>query len=115
MNSFVIIAESYFDGTRHHADGPFTIEVHEGVIEQVIAGDATLALGARYGRAFREPLEVLRAPFLMPGLTEAHCHLFLDGNELDFQKRKEYLRAPFDEMLAVGRRNVTANLAAGIT
>ncbi len=29
---------------------------------------------------------------LLPGLIEAHAHLFLEGSELDFQKRKAYLQ-----------------------
>ncbi len=56
-----------------------------------------------------------RAAYIMPGLVEAHCHLFLDGGELDFKKRSEYLKADENEMLAVARRNVEASLATGIT
>ncbi len=51
----------------------------------------------------------------MPGLVEAHCHLFLDGAELDVEARKKYLSAPREAMLAVGRRSLRQNLAAGIT
>ncbi|MDP7101810.1 MAG: amidohydrolase family protein [Rhodospirillales bacterium] len=55
------------------------------------------------------------AAFIMPGLVEAHCHLFLDGGELDFKQRSEYLKADEDEMLAVARRNIAASLVTGIT
>ena len=106
MNTLVIVADSYFDGTRHHDRGPYTIEVVDGRIAEIVSGE-------RSGSDWKTP--VLRAPFVMPGLVEAHCHLFLDGAELDFQKRKAYLSAPFDEMLAVGRRSLQQNLGAGIT
>lgn len=106
MNALNIVAESYFDGTRHHRRGPYTIEIENGRIVDVLPGDRSAAMAAR---------EVLRAPFVMPGMAEAHCHLFLNGAELDVAIRQNYLRAPRDEMLRVGRRSVAENLAAGIT
>ena len=51
----------------------------------------------------------------MPGLVEGHSHLFLDGGQLDFTARTEYLNAPAEEMLAVAKANIAANLAAGVT
>ncbi len=36
---------------------------------------------------------------LLPGLIEAHAHLFLEGAELDFEKRKEYLTQDGDGLL----------------
>lgn len=115
MNAFVIVADTCFDGTRHHTRGPCTIEIVDGRIEEILAGDRSDALATRHRHLRGEELRVLRAPFVMPGLVEAHCHLFLDGGELDFQKRKDYLSAPMDDMLAVGRRSLAQNLAAGIT
>lgn len=106
MTRLAIVADGYFDGARHHGRGPFTIEIADGRIRQILPGDQTVSGDGQ---------PALRAPFVMPGLVEAHCHLFLDGAELDFEKRKNYLGASFDEMLAVGRRSVEQNLAAGIT
>lgn len=105
MNVLTLITDSYFDGVRHHADGPYRIEIQDGVI-------------ARIGRdqpAAPPSGQVVRAPFVMPGMVEAHCHLFLDGAELDLEKRKRYLSAPREQMLEVGRRSLAENLAAGIT
>ena len=62
-----------------------------------------------------EGIQIRRAAFLMPGLVEAHCHLFLDGGELDFKRRSDYLKSGEAEMLATARRNVEANFEAGIT
>lgn len=115
MSALALVTESYFDGTRHHERGPFTLEVIHGEIHQIYHGDVTEALAARNCHLSGEPMRILTAPFIMPGLVEAHCHLFLDGAELDFQKRKEYLDAPKAEMLKVGRHNLAENLAAGIT
>lgn len=106
MNALIIVAGSYFDGTRHHRRGPYTIAIVDGRIVEVLPGDRSSAMAGR---------EVLRAPFVMPGMAEAHCHLFLNGAELDVAIRQNYLRAPRDEMLRVGRRSVAENLAAGIT
>jgi imidazolonepropionase-like amidohydrolase len=51
----------------------------------------------------------------MPGLVEAHAHIFLDGGELDFAVRTEYLKADVETMVATARANVARAAAAGIT
>lgn len=98
-----IVAGAWFDGERHHRE-PVTIVVDDGGrIAEVVAGERTAGL----------PVE--RCGFVMPGLVEAHCHLFLDGGELDFGARNRYLEAPFERMVEVARANVARNLAAGVT
>lgn len=103
MHSLAIVTDSYFDGTRHHDRGPYTIEIVDGRIEAIVSGDQS---ASRWQ---------MRAAFVMPGLVEAHCHLFLNGAELDVEVRKAYLSASRDDMLEVGRRSVAENLDAGIT
>jgi len=115
VNSVALVTQSYFDGELHHASGPFTIAVHDGRIVEIVDGDCGDALAAQALRTTGCAPLTIAAQFVMPGLVEAHCHLFLNGAELDAAKRKDYLGAPFDEMLAVGRRSVAQNLAAGIT
>lgn len=115
MRTLTILADAYFDGTRHHRDGPFTIEIADGVIQGVFHGDVSLALAARNRHLHGEWTPIVRAPFVMPGLVEAHCHLFLNGGELDFLTRKNYLRAPRDQMLEMGRQSLQQNLEAGVT
>jgi len=108
MNLLTLITDSYFDGERHRDAGPYRIEVEDGVIARIERG--------RPGRLDRTAGgQVVHAPFVMPGLVEAHCHLFLDGGELDLEKRKQYLSASRDQMLGVGRRSLGENLAAGVT
>lgn len=50
----------------------------------------------------------------IPGLTEAHAHLFLEGGELNFEARKRYLEAPADELLALAEPRLRALLQQGI-
>jgi imidazolonepropionase-like amidohydrolase len=104
MTTQRLLADSYFDGARHHPpmDGPYLI---------TIENDRIAAIEARAAAA---PFD-RRAAFVMPGLVEAHAHLFLDGGELDFDKRNAYLNASKDEMLNVARENIARNAAAGVT
>jgi imidazolonepropionase-like amidohydrolase len=106
--NYAVVAASYFDGERYFSDGPYTVVVENGVIADIAVGDLMQTL-ARRGASVR------RAAFLMPGLVEAHSHLFLDGGQLDFGARSEYLNACGEAMMAVARTNVAANLAAGVT
>lgn len=52
-----------------------------------------------------EPDAVLPRHTLLPGLIEAHAHLFLEGGEKDPAKRAQYLQLPDDALLerAIGR------------
>ncbi len=104
MGDRQFIVGSYFDGRQLHADGPFTVTQRGGVIESIQRGEHPVPGVAA------QP-----AGFLMPGLVEAHAHLFLDGGETDQQQRAVYLKAPLSDMLAVGRRSLAHSLAAGVT
>ena len=99
-----IVVDGYFDGCHSRRDGPYTITLQAGVIDAIVVGEAPA-----------DGVVPIRAGFLMPGLVEAHSHLFLDGAELDPARRAAYLRAPRDDMLAVGRRSLERSRAAGVT
>lgn len=106
MNSVSIIVESYFDGVEHRNDGPYRIEVRDGLIKSI----------AKWRQERTENYDRrIDAGFAMPGLVEAHAHLFLDGGELNFETRKQYLKASPETMLKVGKTNLEISLAAGIT
>lgn len=104
MDRQLIVANSYFDGEKYFDRGPYTIALRDGNLESVMPGDRS-----KIGD------ETRRAAFLMPGMVEAHCHLFLDGGELDLNKRAAYLKSSREEMLDVGRRSIAQSLSAGIT
>lgn len=94
---------SYFDGYINHTDGPYFISVDKGLIVRIE----------------RSPGSSIRADkkiqFIMPGMTEAHCHLFLKGDELDFAKRSAYLKSDFETKIQMAQNNLEENLKYGIT
>ncbi len=51
---------------------------------------------------------------LLPGLIEAHAHLFLEGAELDFQKRKDFLQQSSDELLEKAKERLQKLVSLGI-
>lgn len=108
MDSYAVVTATFFDGEQYHAAGPYTAVVEQGTIADIAHGDVSGALAGR-------DIQVTSEAFIMPGLVEAHSHLFLDGGQLDFTIRNEYLNASGEEMLAVARDNIAANRAAGVT
>lgn len=97
-----LVASAWFDGERYR-DSPVSIVVDGERIAAVTQGE--------HGAAG----PTTRCAFAMPGLVDAHCHLFLDGGELDFQVRARYQDAPLEQMMEVGRDNVARTLSRGIT
>lgn len=115
MNHLIISADSYFDGLDYHNDGPYLFTIENGTISAIIQHRKNPVTGS-YPSIFNETdVPTYKAPFIMPGLVEAHCHLFLDGGELNFKARSEHLKLPVDEMLETARRNVNYSLERGIT
>jgi len=106
MGTFLITTDAYFDGVSHHSEGPFQIRVNDGEIETVAKG-----IPDTEGQSTK----VIHSPFVMPGLVEGHCHLFLDGGELDFKKRSNYLKSSFEGMLTRARSSVEQSIKSGIT
>ncbi len=51
---------------------------------------------------------------LLPTLIEAHAHLFLDGEPIDFAERESYLKHPADWLLARGRARLPKLLQSGV-
>ncbi|MFA4945655.1 MAG: amidohydrolase family protein [Lentisphaeria bacterium] len=100
-----IDADAHFDGQQLHPR-PAAILVADGHYQAILdnfQGDADPRLPA----PFREPgVNRRRERFLMPALAEAHAHLFLDGDELDAARRAAHLKAPRDQLLETGRRNL---------
>ncbi|MBT3988912.1 MAG: amidohydrolase family protein [Rhodospirillaceae bacterium] len=111
MTRRILQTNSYFDGTELHANGPYQILIEDGVIQGILDGNPDV-LPPDFKNA---DIPVEQAGFVMPGLVEAHCHLFLDGGELDLKKRSNYMKVSKAEMAVVARQNVQTNLATGIT
>src|SRR5271170_4004020 len=51
---------------------------------------------------------------LLPGLIEAHAHLFLEGGELDLEKRAAYIKQTPEELLASARDRLARLVHLGI-
>lgn len=111
MTPLIINTPCFFDGQVYHNSGPYRLLIKDGVIISILQGGASpVDLPDGFEQA-----DICNVGFLMPGLVEAHCHLFLDGGELDFKVRSDYLKLPLEKMLQTARNNVKANLASGIT
>lgn len=52
---------------------------------------------------------------ILPGLVEAHAHLFLEGGQDIPERRAEYLRLPDSDLLARGELRLSRLLRLGIT
>ena len=51
---------------------------------------------------------------LLPGLTEAHAHLFLEGGELDPEKRNAYLKQSGNGLLANAKTRLEKLVRLGV-
>jgi imidazolonepropionase-like amidohydrolase len=61
-----------------------------------------------------QPDVELRDFTLLPGLIEAHAHLFLEGGELNFEKRNAYLKQTPQELLRAARQRLEKLVRIGI-
>lgn len=105
---FAVIAGSgWFDGEIRR-DGPVTFEVRTGRIEAIVAGDHAAALSKR-------GLPVHRGAFLMPGLVDAHVHLFLHGEPTDAPSRSAHAKKPVAELTEAARASARRALGCGVT
>jgi len=115
LDRLIVTADSYFDGRAYRDDGPYKLLIENGFLSAVApTARASLGMTSTYDD-MGSNTPCYKSPFLMPGLVEGHCHLFLDGGELDFKVRSEYLKEPTNEMMNVARNNVQDSLARGIT
>ena len=105
---FALVVDGWFDGERLHRDGPSTFVVRGGRFEEIVAGDHAQPLQ-------RQAMPVERGAFLMPGLVDAHVHLFLDGAPTDPTERAAHLRQPAQQLADAARASARQALACGVT
>jgi imidazolonepropionase-like amidohydrolase len=106
--SFGIVADEWFDGASRHPGGACTFQVEQGVVTAITTGDNGAALKA-------QGLPVERVAFLMPGLVDAHVHLFLDGGSTDQATRSAHLKQTPEGLLEAARRSAHQSASCGIT
>lgn len=85
--------------------GPSTVVVRGGRIESVQDGHVAPAAGAR--------LVDLKKEFVLPGLIDAHVHIFADDDKL--RARLEVNNRDIEDTLLIGVDNARRTLEAGFT
>lgn len=107
-NSFALVVDGWFDGERQHSSGPTSIVVQDGRIADLSPGDHGTEIAAL-------GIPVRRGGYLLPGLVDAHVHLFLDGAPTDGKLRTEHLKQPLDRLVEAARRSARQSLSYGVT
>lgn len=105
-NRFALVVDDWFDGETRH--GPATLKVVDGCLVGVAEGDHGAALAA-----LGWPLT--RGAFLMPGLVDAHVHLFLDGQPTEQAVRSAHLKQGLEQLTEAARASARQSLACGVT
>lgn len=106
-DDFAIFVPSWFDGEEYQPDAA-TFLIRDGRIMQIAAGDHSADL-------LRRDITVHRGGFLMPGLIDAHVHLFLNGAHINSKERSEHLKQPVEMLIKVARESARQSLACGVT
>ena len=105
--SFAVVVDGWFDGEAQHL-GPASFLMEDGLIADIAAGDHSADFA-------RRGIVVHRGGFLMPGLVDAHVHLFLDGVTIDARLRSEHLKQPLEQLTEAARASARQALACGVT
>ena len=104
---FSLVVDGWFDGETHYPEQT-TFLIRYGRIAHLTLGD----FGADFAR---RGIPALRGAFLMPGLVDAHVHLFLDGAPTDAALRSAHLKQPVEALIEAARASARQSLACGVT
>ena len=107
-DEMALVVESWFDGERLVNGEPTTFMIKNGVVAHIVSGDSSEELGD-------SGVPVERGRFLMPGLVDAHVHLFLDGAPTDGKVRSEHLKQSVDKLTESARQSARQSFACGVT
>lgn len=102
----VMATESSFDG-KHYREGPLTLHVEDGRIQDVATGDHSREFEGR-------GIPVVRGAFVMPGLVDAHVHLLLHGVPVDAPSRAAHAKQPVDALAEAARQSARQSLRYGV-
>lgn len=106
--SFALVVNGWFDGESRHEQGPVTLLVENGRLADMEAGDSSAALAA-------SGVMARKGEYLIPGLVDAHVHLFLDGAPTDATQRSAHMKQPVEALIKAARFGAQAALAHGVT
>jgi imidazolonepropionase-like amidohydrolase len=107
LKDFVVCVDGWFDGERHYPR-PTSVVVRGGVIDDISDGERCNDLAL-------QGLPIMRGGFLMPGLVDAHVHLFLDGAPTDGPTRSAHLKKSLCHLTEAARQSARQSLACGVT
>ncbi len=107
LSEFAVCVAGWFDGERHRPQ-PATFVVQAGRVAEIAEGDHSRDLLA-------QGMPLSRGAFLLPGLVDAHVHLFLDGAPTDAAVRSAHLKQPVEALTEAARQSARQSLACGIT
>lgn len=108
QQEFAVVATTgWFDGERYHPE-PATIHIRNGLVDSIGLGNHGEALAA-------QGMPVSTGAFLMPGLVDAHVHLFLDGGPTDGPTRSAHMKKPVAELTEAARISARQSLDWGVT
>ncbi|HNT38268.1 MAG TPA: amidohydrolase family protein [Rubrivivax sp.] len=102
-----LVVDGWFDGQARQR-GRTTLQIVEGRLASIAQGDGGAELAA-----LGWPIE--RGAFLMPGLVDAHVHLFLDGAPTDAAVRSAHLKQTVAQLTEAARASARQSLACGVT
>jgi imidazolonepropionase-like amidohydrolase len=102
-----LVVDEWFDGETRHRETT-TLLVRNGRLAQVARGDVATDVAT-------PGCIVERGAFLMPGLVDAHVHLFLDGAPTDTPTRSAHLKKTLDDLVDAARASARQALACGVT
>jgi imidazolonepropionase-like amidohydrolase len=105
--ALALVVADWFDGETRHAE-PTTFRVRAGTIEGIAPGDHGEQLSA-------QGWDVQRGAFLMPGLVDAHVHLFLHGQPTEMAARSAHLKQDVAQLTDAARMSARQALACGVT
>jgi len=105
--AFALVVDGWFDGDVHRPQQS-TLVVKAGRIAEISAGDHGADLE-------RQGIRVERGSFLLPGLVDAHAHLFLNGKPTDSQVRSAHLKQPLERLKEAARMSGRQALDCGVT
>ena len=101
-----------FDGETVHRDAHV---VYDSQRIHFVGPNGTLPPSDQLNPGQNAPDVVAPDATLLPGLIEAHAHLFLDGGQLDFDQRAAYLLQSPAELLAAAQPRLAKLVTLGIT
>ncbi len=107
FDRFGLYVQGWFDGECHHP-APTSFVIQGGRVSEIDPGD-------QLQHYVKRGIPTMSGGFLMPGLVDAHVHLFLDGAPTDGKIRSAHLKQSLEDLTEAARRSARQALACGVT